>query len=174
MLKRFTFAFFCISSIPLAAHDRAAQIDEHAHREAVVDSLAYAGETCAVGKRQERKMLAYIEERGFERDAAAELKTHERVSGRSDPAGLTLYSREGVRLAYFHSRYMRTCDATHVIGPDFDIGSLLANLSQRLGKDPKVETPGKKYLFPVKGAILTVQIKQSEGEATISLATVRT
>ncbi len=119
-------------------------------------------------------MLEHIEESGFEAYVAADLETREGSYGRRDPAGIAIFRREGVQLSYFHSRMMRSCNAEGVVDEKFELDALLANLTQRLGKDPKVDTPGQKYLFNVSGAILTVQIKQADGETTVSLGTVRT
>ncbi|MEE9434918.1 MAG: hypothetical protein V3V15_11835 [Sphingorhabdus sp.] len=141
---------------------------------ASMDVLVLGGETCAVGKRQEKKMLAHIAEKGWNRYVGAELETQEGKAGRKYPAGISLYKRDGVLLTYFHSKYMRSCTAEGIVDTSFDQSALLAQLAERLGRDPKIETPGQKYLFGLRGAILTVQIKKLENETRISLGVVRT
>ena len=90
------------------------------------------------------------------------------------PGGrLSLFERNGVRIAYFHHREMKQCIVSAPVDGAFRADDLLTPLTAALGKVPKADPPGMRYLYALPRLdILTVQIKAAGGGRSVELSVV--
>ena len=121
-------------------------------------------QACAVKSMSEAKMLARLFELGWMKTASRN------VPGLGN---LTLFSRNGVQLSYFHAKEMKQCVVKVAAQPSIAIDGLVAELSTLFDKQPKIEEAGKRYLyFLPRLDILTLQVKDSPAGSTIELSVV--
>jgi hypothetical protein len=131
----------------------------------IVVDLVGGAEICAAGKLSDVKMAERLGDLGWAQTAKA--------PGPGVKGTIALYRRNDVRLTYFTSKELTECWASADTDASTDIEPLLAALSDKFGKQPKVETPGVRYLYYLpRLKILTVQIKPKAQGRVVELAVV--
>ena len=110
---------------------------------------------------------------GWSRVADQALTLRGQVSGRKSPAGIALFERNGARLTYFHSSVMKSCIVSATYPGPYDPTPLLDALSVHLGKEPREDVPGQRYLYGLRGLkILTVQFKPATSGTEVELSVI--
>jgi hypothetical protein len=147
---------------PASAEDVSAYAEDLEYP-ATADVVAGA-EACAVRSMSEPKMLERLTSLGWEQKAS-----------RAEPGfgNLTLFRRNHVQLTYFHAKIMKQCIVTARADPAATLEGLLTGLTALFGKPPKIETPGRRYLyFLPRLDILTLQVKPSPAGSNFELSVV--
>lgn len=131
---------------------------------ASVEALAAGAAACATSKLSQDKMAERLVAAGWTAGAAH--------SPGKDMA-LRNYARQGVTLFYFTSKPMTQCVARRAVPADYRPDPLLAALTAQLGKQPREEEPGRRYLyFLPRLDILTLQIKSDAEGPHVELSVV--
>jgi len=163
---------FVAMGLMLGAAAQAQAPDSADNEQAAVADLVLGADTCSKGARRETAMHERIEAAGWTREVGQPL-TLEYSSGRTSAAGITMFRHNGARLTYFHSQPMKSCIVSAHYPEPYDPTALLAALTAHLGKEPKADVPGRRYLYGLPGLkILTVQIKPSDGQAEVELSVI--
>jgi hypothetical protein len=83
------------------------------------------------------------------------------------------YHRGEVTLYYFTSKTDDPMHCSRRHGQALPVDKLMAGLSLEFGKSPKVDAPGRRYLYPLPRLdILTLQIKSDAEEPHVELRVV--
>lgn len=129
-----------------------------------IESLVAGAEACATRALSNAKMAERLTGLGWMTGESVEPGKGMRMS---------TYTRADVTIYHFTSKEMKQCIARGPITPDFQSEMLLTTLTAKLGKAPKVEEPGKRYLyFLPRLDILTVQIKSDDKDPHIEMSVV--
>jgi hypothetical protein len=130
-----------------------------------VAAMVAGGQACGTKSLSDAKMAERLIGLGWEAKEARDPSKDMRV---------VRYVRNGVDLIYFTSKPMKQCIVTARTAIDFDQASLLNALTTVLGKPPKPETPGKRYLyFLPRLDILTVQFKSDTKGPFVEMSVVQ-
>lgn len=129
------------------------------------EAMVAGAEACATKSLSDAKMAVRLAGLGWEAGDKVEPAKGMRLS---------TYARDDVDLTYFTSPEMKQCIARAATPSDFDPQPLLAVLSAKLGKTPKTDEPGKRYLyFLPRLDILTVQIKSDAQGPHVEMSVVQ-
>jgi hypothetical protein len=86
---------------------------------------------------------------------------------------MTFYTRNDVELTYFHSSQMKQCITSSIISPDFDVEKLVAAVTKKMAKAPKIDAPGERYYYYYKGSkILNLLVKNDQRGRYVELSVV--
>jgi hypothetical protein len=131
---------------------------------ASVEALAAGAAACATRKLSQEKMAERLAAAGWSAGAV-----HEPAKGMA----LRYYARQDATLFYFTSSPMTQCVVRGAVAPDYRPDALLAALTAQLGKPPRVDVPGRRYLYSLPRLdILTVQIKSDAKGPHVELSVV--
>ncbi|RYY05724.1 MAG: hypothetical protein EON55_25205 [Alphaproteobacteria bacterium] len=131
---------------------------------ATVEALVAGSTACATSKLSQDKMAERLLAAGWTSGDA-------RAPGKD--MAMRSYTRQNVRLYYFTSKPMTQCVARGDVAADYDPDALLAAVTAQLGKSPRVDEPGRRYLYALPRLdILTLQIKSDAEGPHIELSVV--
>ena len=129
-----------------------------------VEALTAGAAACATGKLSQEKMAERLVATGWKAGAARE-------PGKG--MAIRSYARQGVKLFYFTSKPMTQCVARGEVTADYDPDPMVAALTTQLGKPPRVDEPGRRYLYSLRRLdILTLQIKSDAVGPHVELSVV--
>ena len=129
-----------------------------------VEALVAGADACATRKLSQEQMA--------DRLAAAGWTLAEARPAGKDMA-IKSYTRQQVSLYYFTSKPMTQCVVTGRIATGYSPAPLVAALTARFGKQPRVDTPGRRYLYALPRLdILTLQIKSDATDPHVELSVV--
>lgn len=133
---------------------------------APVADLVAGAQVCATGRMGEQAMHGRIVAAGWK------WKAERRIPSLGD-ARLTRFDRDGVILSYFHARAMKQCIVSAPVDDAFQPDDLLTPLTVALGKPPRADPAGVRYLYALPRLdILTVQIRPADRGRTVELSMV--
>lgn len=148
----------------LALAGTAAQAPSGEGSAPAIESVLSGARACATGKLTQERMA--------ERLAVADWKPGAIHQPRPTMT-MKAYHRGEVTLYYFTSKPMTQCIVRAATGKHFPVDKLMAGLSLEFGKSPKVDAPGRRYLYPLPRLdILTLQIKSDAEEPHVELRVV--
>ncbi|MES2444402.1 MAG: hypothetical protein V4574_16370 [Pseudomonadota bacterium] len=131
---------------------------------ASVEALAAGAAACATSRLSQDRMAERLAAAGWTARAAD-------VPGKD--MAIRSYARQDVTLFYFTSKPMTQCVARGAVPADYRPDALLAALTAQLGKPPRTDQPGRRYLYSLPRLdILTVQIKSDAMGPHVELAVV--
>jgi hypothetical protein len=131
---------------------------------ASVEALVAGAAACATRALSQDQMAERLAAAGWTAGAAREI---------SKDMLIRSYSRQDVTLTYFTSKPMKQCVAKGAVAPDYDFAPLVAALAAHLGKQARVDAPGRRYLYALPRLdILTLQIKSDAAQPHVELSVV--
>ena len=129
-----------------------------------VEAMTAGAAACATSKLSQDKMAERLAAAGWTADAAREL---------GKGMAIRSYKRQDVTLFYFTSRPMTQCVVRSTVPADYRPDALLAALTAQLGKPPRVDEAGRRYLYSLPRLdILTLQIKSDASGPYVELSVV--
>lgn len=129
-----------------------------------LSDVVAGADVCVTRELPETKMLTRISSLGWRK--TGELATPK-------VGNLTTHARNNVSLTYFHGRQMKQCVIRATPAARFDVEELVGRLAAFVGRRPKVERRGVRYLFFLpRSDILTLNILTEFGRRSVELSVV--
>jgi hypothetical protein len=130
-----------------------------------LDNLVASTDSCTGKVSSDAKMRAIWTAAGWQEGVTVEPSKGTKFS---------TYKRNDVNLNYFTSSIMKSCGVWTEIPDDYDLDALVAAMTVKLNKAPKIEEPGKRYYFQYyRGLkILNLLVKTDERGRYVELSVV--